>query len=143
MCLLLNLFRPKPKKKFVPKCGLKGWTEKEKAVFRQLDDYLTKNNINIALWPEKQLMLEARKRCYYMHKIGKMTHDGHQENFKRLKKLGLNGLKEILAINIYDPKELLEAWLASPSHKKALTYPKNRFAGVAVYDRYACVIFGR
>lgn len=90
-----------------------------------------------------QVYGEARYRARWMDSIDRMTHANFNKSAARLVDQGLRFPKEILGRNYTSLENLVNAWMASKDHRKAIINRKNRYIGAAIYGEFVCVILAR
>ena len=80
---------------------------------------------------EASLTKISEEHCDYMVSQGKPSHDNFATRASSLLELGFKNAMEVVAYGYSTNKGLLNAYLRSPSHKKAIEYPGVNFIGIS------------
>jgi uncharacterized protein YkwD len=85
------------------------------------------------LVPSPNLAVIALAHSRDMAAKGRLSHAGFSDRFQRADR---DSCVENLASGPLPPDDLVQAWSASPAHRRNLVEPRSRQAGVASIDGY-------
>ena len=95
---------------------------------------INQHRVELGLIPvesETSLTRISEEHCAYMVSQGKASHDNFPKRASEILELGFENVMEVVAYGYVTNKGLLNAYLRSPSHKKAIEFPKVNFIGIS------------
>lgn len=132
--MICKLFK---KRKYTPKRFIVHTSETQ-SLLRDINQTRKENGAD-ELLPDGNLQSEALNRAYQIEE--EFSHKLFKYSAKRLKKLGLRSVGEILARGYDANEKVINAWLRSPDHRKYLLSTRYKYIGIK--NKYISVIFGR